>query len=61
MRLPSWSVMAPDHADHIRLDIHQILHGQGAARMRREDSQMDQINHYGRDRSEALCNGSEQR
>ena len=38
----------------------EVFGSQGAAGMRRENSQADQINHDGRDCSEAVCDGSEQ-
>ena len=38
----------------------EVFGSQGTAGMRRENSQADQINHDGRDCSEAVCNGSEQ-
>jgi hypothetical protein len=39
----------------------EVFRCQGAAGMRRKQSQAEQINHDRSDRSEAVCNGSDQR
>jgi hypothetical protein len=39
----------------------EVFCSQSSARMRHEDSQSDQIHHNWHDRSEAMCNGSEER